>query len=60
MAEVAERLLATLEADIRGFTKRMADAKRLFDQRANAIERRQAALEKNLPPLNHKAERDRL
>lgn len=48
MAETVERLVATLEADIRGFTKNMAEAQRLFDQRASAIERRQSALMRKL------------
>lgn len=44
MAETVERLVATLEADIRGFTKNMQEAQRQFDRNAAAIERRQNAL----------------
>lgn len=44
MAETVERLVATLEADIRGFTKNMQQAQREFDARSAAIERRQNAL----------------
>lgn len=44
MAETIERLVATLEADIRGFTKGMEQAQRQFDARASAIERRQSAM----------------
>lgn len=44
MAETAERLVATLEADIRGFTKGMQEAQRQFDRNAAAIERRQNAM----------------
>lgn len=44
MAEIAERLVATLEADIRNFSKNMLQAQREFDQRADAIERRQTTM----------------
>ncbi len=44
MAETVERLVATLEADIRGFTRNMQEAQRQFDRNAAAIERRQNAM----------------
>jgi prefoldin subunit 5 len=44
MAITAERLVATLEADIRRFEKGMADAVTIMDRRANQIEKRQQTL----------------
>ncbi len=41
MAEVLERLVAVLEADIRNFDKNTAAAAKMFDQRANQITRSQ-------------------
>lgn len=42
------KLVAVLEADIKSFVKGMDQAQKAFDQRANEIEKRQAAMQRRL------------